>query len=172
MELEYDKNGTKLIARLNCAAEPGVLKGGGVGWYEVKEVGWRLGWHLRTQVSITVARESYGGAWHGRYDLGPIVLGGDIVQLVYPIPDFIRSFKKSGWGGADGGPITIRSVLYHCQAQLRAHDPGDGSYLERAEDELIFRGPGGRLWDVAKNSLPPSQPELLLQSLLQTRRDR
>src|SRR5689334_16243391 len=130
MELEYDKNGTTLIAKLNCAADPKPLKGGGVGWYEVKEVDWRFGWRLRSQVSITVAGETYAGAWQARYDLGASILGGDIVQLVYPIPDFIRPFKRSGWGGAAGGPVIIRSVLYRCQAQLRARDPGDGSHLE------------------------------------------
>jgi hypothetical protein len=39
MELEYAKSGTRLTATLNCATEPGILKGGGVGWYEVKEIG-------------------------------------------------------------------------------------------------------------------------------------
>jgi hypothetical protein len=172
MELQFAKSGTRLIATFNCAAEPGTLRGGGVGWYEVKEIDWRLGWHLRSQVSITVTGDSYGGGWHGRCDLAPTVLGGDIVQLTFPIPDFIRPFKKSGWGGADGGPITIRSVHYHCQAQVRARDPGDGSYLERAEDGLRFCGPGGRLWGVVKDSLSPSEAELFLRNLLQRSQDR
>lgn len=169
MELEFDERGSRLIARLDCAAEPGVLESGRVGWYEVEEIDWRLGWHLRSQVSITVVGDSYRGAWQGRCDLAPVVLRGDVIQLAYPIPDFVRPFKKSGWGGADGGPITIRSVLYHCQAQLRARDPRDGSYLERAEGELFFRGSRGQLWHTAKNSLPPSETELFFRRLLERR---
>ena len=156
MELEFAKSGTRLTATLNCADGPGTLKGGGLGWYEVKEIDWRLGWRLRSEVSITITRESYYGGWRRDSDLHPTVLASDVVQLTFPIPDFIRPFKRSGWGGADGGPITIRSVHYHCQARLRARDPRDGSYLERAEDDLRFCGPGGRLWGVVKDSLPPS----------------
>jgi hypothetical protein len=171
MELEYNKSGTTLIATINCSLGPGTLKSGSVGWYEVKEIDWRLGRRLRSQVSITVAKDPYGGGWHGHYHSTPTVLEGDIVQLFYPLPDFIWPLKRSGWGGADGGPITIRSVLYHCQAQLRARDPGDGAYLERVENELIFRGREGRLWDVIKDGLPPSNVELLRRSILKRGRN-
>src|SRR6266851_4964928 len=153
MDLRFAKSGNELIASVDCNGEPRTLQSGNPGWFEVSEIAWRNGWHVRVEVSVTaITRPSYGGSWSGNVKVD--VSSHCLVTIAFTVPDALSPFKKKrGWGGADEGPIRIGSGRHHCSARVRARNPDVSSYLDRVGSELRFYRSVGdaRLLEVMKD---------------------
>jgi len=158
VDIRFEEAAHKAVARIDCRGGPHTLEGGGTGWFEVADTEWLHGWRLRVQASVTVPKPGYGfgkphpvaldGQPDARLfradDYVRVIVCGHRVDVVFPIPDCIYPFKKSGWGCSEGGPILVADCIYHCQARLQVRGPRDGSFLRRTGTCLEFvRASGG-----------------------------